>query len=334
MKPHPEPSYANLAYFEDELLKDTKAKLAVVVSGDKHHYARYEDASGTGTGSRRGAAAPTSSLHTTSRRPSSSRRAQGDQADRGVPAAGGVSAGRRLQMAQVGGPLAPAAQEPRHVGSWRRSTWRLRCCFSSPSGASLDPTSASATCTGPRQGVRLEHVGDPRCDGRCAAVRPVRRGAACGCARWWGRCTRFRTCSCWRSWSPSRPGSGPGCSTCPRGRRNRRLRRGARRRSGPPCSVCTSRSPTSRCRSLGKRLAGLDRHSNEVFSCQGIQDWKSFLRFHVAPDGRLTIYPIGIEHVARPREVRFNRTDEPGAPYFTIPEEVRAQLIEDPVVCE
>ena len=82
------------------------------------------------------------------------------------------------------------------------------------------------------------------------------------------------------------------------------------------------------------RLQGLDRHANEVFSCQGIEDWKSFLRFHVDREGRLTIYPIGIERVARRRELRFDPTDEPGAPYFTIPEEVRAQLIEDPVVCE
>ena len=72
-----------------------------------------------------------------------------------------------------------------------------------------------------------------------------------------------------------------------------------------------------------KRLEGLNRHANEAFSCQGIEDWKSFLRFHIDSDGRLTIYPIGIERVARARDLSFNRTDDPGAPYFSVSDRVR-----------
>jgi hypothetical protein len=39
-------------------------------------------------------------------------------------------------------------------------------------------------------------------------------------------------------------------------------------------------------------------HEQEVYSAQSIEDWKSFLRFRVGPEG-LTIYPIGLRNVAR-----------------------------------
>jgi hypothetical protein len=38
---------------------------------------------------------------------------------------------------------------------------------------------------------------------------------------------------------------------------------------------------------------------NELFAGQGIEDYKSFLRFHIARDGSLTIYPIGVDRVCR-----------------------------------
>jgi hypothetical protein len=50
------------------------------------------------------------------------------------------------------------------------------------------------------------------------------------------------------------------------------------------------------------------RHFNESFSSLGIADYKQFLRLVFAPDGTLTIYPIGLERV--PRRWR----DVPGAP--------------------
>jgi hypothetical protein len=83
-----------------------------------------------------------------------------------------------------------------------------------------------------------------------------------------------------------------------------------------------------------ERLTGLDRHANEAFSCQGIEDWKSFLRFHVGRDGRLTIYPVGIERAARSEDLTFNDEQDPSAPYFRVSGRVRPQLIEDPIVCE
>jgi hypothetical protein len=50
------------------------------------------------------------------------------------------------------------------------------------------------------------------------------------------------------------------------------------------------------------------RHGNEAFSALRIQDWKSFLRLHIDPAGRLTIYPVGIRRVPR----RWRATGDPG----------------------
>jgi hypothetical protein len=41
------------------------------------------------------------------------------------------------------------------------------------------------------------------------------------------------------------------------------------------------------------------RHWNEAFSALAIPDWKHFLRLHIAANGDLTIYPIGISRVPR-----------------------------------
>src|SRR5690606_41946410 len=38
---------------------------------------------------------------------------------------------------------------------------------------------------------------------------------------------------------------------------------------------------------------------NELFAAQGIEDYKSFLRLHIARDGSLTIYPVGTDRVCR-----------------------------------
>jgi len=41
------------------------------------------------------------------------------------------------------------------------------------------------------------------------------------------------------------------------------------------------------------------RHGNEAFSSLQIEDYKNFLRMRIDPDGTLTIFPIGIDKVAR-----------------------------------
>ncbi len=42
----------------------------------------------------------------------------------------------------------------------------------------------------------------------------------------------------------------------------------------------------------------LGAHEQEVYSCQAIEDWKSFLRMHVSDEG-LTIYPVGLRYCVR-----------------------------------
>jgi hypothetical protein len=45
-------------------------------------------------------------------------------------------------------------------------------------------------------------------------------------------------------------------------------------------------------------------HADEAFSALRIQDFKSFLRFRISPDGTLEIFPIGIPRVPRAGESR------------------------------
>ncbi len=73
-----------------------------------------------------------------------------------------------------------------------------------------------------------------------------------------------------------------------------------------------------------------DVNTNELFAGQGIEDAKSFLRLHLAPDGTLTVYAIGIDKICRkwvaqpdePEWVSWLRPDEP----------LITHLIEEPYV--
>ena len=79
----------------------------------------------------------------------------------------------------------------------------------------------------------------------------------------------------------------------------------------------------------------LKAHTNEVFICQRLPDYKHFLRLHVG-NGKLTIYPIGIDRVPRRWRGgwRLNREAAAGEPWFepahgSIVE--LARLIEEPI---
>ena len=41
------------------------------------------------------------------------------------------------------------------------------------------------------------------------------------------------------------------------------------------------------------------RHGEEAFAALKIEDFKNFLRLHIARDGSLTIYPVKLERVPR-----------------------------------
>jgi hypothetical protein len=71
------------------------------------------------------------------------------------------------------------------------------------------------------------------------------------------------------------------------------------------------------------------RHSEEAFSALRIEDYKHFLRLHVGPDGRLTIWPIRLERV--PRRWR-DRGAGDATPSRVVPDEpLVAELIEPPI---
>lgn len=72
------------------------------------------------------------------------------------------------------------------------------------------------------------------------------------------------------------------------------------------------------------------RHSEEAFSSLRIEDFKHFLRIHIAQDGTLSIYPIGIDRVPR----RWSARPEGAAtPSRLVPETpLDPTLIEPPIV--
>ena len=68
----------------------------------------------------------------------------------------------------------------------------------------------------------------------------------------------------------------------------------------------------------------------QAFSALRIQDYKNFLRLHIARDGSLTIYPVKIERV--PRRWR-DRTAVDATLSSVVPDEpLVAALIEPPIV--
>jgi len=73
------------------------------------------------------------------------------------------------------------------------------------------------------------------------------------------------------------------------------------------------------------------RHSEQAFAALQIEDFKNFLRLHVARDGTLTIYPIKIDRV--PRRWRDRADDPGGSPSRLVPETpFEPALIEQPIV--
>ena len=71
-------------------------------------------------------------------------------------------------------------------------------------------------------------------------------------------------------------------------------------------------------------------HSNEAFISLAMQDWKNFLRLRIGEDGRLTVFPVGLERVPR----KWKETHAgPYAPAFDPddPKATEPQLIEPPI---
>ncbi|MEV4703639.1 metallophosphoesterase [Actinoplanes sp. NPDC049316] len=80
-------------------------------------------------------------------------------------------------------------------------------------------------------------------------------------------------------------------------------------------------------------IAGFfDVNVNELFAGQGIEDSKSFLRLHIAADGSLTVYPIGVDRVCH------SWTADPGgppdSPWLQPADPLTVRLIEPPVLVD
>jgi hypothetical protein len=69
---------------------------------------------------------------------------------------------------------------------------------------------------------------------------------------------------------------------------------------------------------------------NELFSASGIIDSKSFLRMHIAADGTLTLYPIGVRRSSR--RWRAVPDGDPHTSWLAPADRLRAHLIEEPIV--
>lgn len=72
-------------------------------------------------------------------------------------------------------------------------------------------------------------------------------------------------------------------------------------------------------------------HANQVFSCQQIPHDKNFLHLHLADDGTLTMYPMGIESVEPNGSLRPD--GKPQDPWFEGDGELanRVELVEPPL---
>jgi hypothetical protein len=68
---------------------------------------------------------------------------------------------------------------------------------------------------------------------------------------------------------------------------------------------------------------------NELFASQGIVDAKSFLRLHIGADGALTIYPVAVDRVCRQWTVRPD--DEADQPWLQPVRPIEVKLAEPPV---
>jgi len=75
-------------------------------------------------------------------------------------------------------------------------------------------------------------------------------------------------------------------------------------------------------------------HMNEVFSSQSIPDRKNFLRFKLAPGGRLKVHAVGVPEVPRGRDWRYRGGDAsllPGEAWYQPPEDaIATELVEPP----
>lgn len=81
---------------------------------------------------------------------------------------------------------------------------------------------------------------------------------------------------------------------------------------------------------LSARLTGV--HVNDVYASQSLPDDKSFLRLHVRHDGRLEVFPVGVPRVPRDDGWRVNGADDGAARLSPAAGHIPTELIEESIV--
>jgi hypothetical protein len=325
-----DPSYRNLAFFEKEMLADTGARLALVVSGDLHHYVRYEDRSGVRQ--RITAGGGGAYLYPTHHVAEDLRLQEGDSTFE--------------YDLKAAFPPKERSRRLRWWAPWRLplKNWRLLRVFALiffalallmqvPVRRAIRPS--GEVDAGAMPGLWLDLVTSRWFVFAAlillgalvlfAAGRSLLQKVPLGAAHAVPQLLMLSWAVVFSAWLLALPGdwsmrfpllvaaltalvaSLPGAWLL-----------------GLYLAVCDWVFGTHR------PLFGdpLDRHANEAFACQGIADWKNFLRLHIGPEGTLTIFPVGVERVARRKELRLNTTGAPGDPFFLAPESLEARLIE------
>jgi hypothetical protein len=82
------------------------------------------------------------------------------------------------------------------------------------------------------------------------------------------------------------------------------------------------------CNSLPRRF---HTHDREASSCLRPERWKNFVRLHIDPQGRLTMYPIGIDEVCHDWRPNPDAPDR-SAPRYVPAHDLRPRIIDGPVV--
>lgn len=73
-------------------------------------------------------------------------------------------------------------------------------------------------------------------------------------------------------------------------------------------------------------------HDNEAFSHMAIEDHKNIIKLHITNDGDIEIFPIGIRKVCRSWNFNNNPAGEFGKPLIAPKQQIKCRLIEDKIV--
>jgi hypothetical protein len=71
----------------------------------------------------------------------------------------------------------------------------------------------------------------------------------------------------------------------------------------------------------------IPKQLNDAFSALGVEDFKNFVRLHIAPDGSLRVFPVGVRRVAHDFRVNLDPNAPPGAPWIEPTKQATSKLV-------